>query len=145
MEETTKEMSEVSERLRQAREKSKKRKELLGSTLGSSWAEELGSESAKLKKLNDDPSKACNEFQSPGSDRLSASKTTSDQSDNTNTPAQIAGNGNEDCPNRTEEFRDSTAFLKGTQSLNPHNDYSQNFVDTGQRPQNFIRKQNYLF
>ena len=49
-----------------------------------------------------------------------------------------------DCPNRTEEFRDSTAFLKGTQSLNPHNDYSQNFVDTGQRPQNFIRKQSYL-
>ena len=34
------------------------------------------------------------------------------------------------------EFRDSTAFLKGTQSLNPHNDYSQNFVDTGHRPQN---------
>ena len=117
----------------------------LGSTLGSSWAEELGSESAKLKKLNDDPSKACNDLQSPGSDRLSASKTTFDQSDNTNTPSQISGNGNEDCPNRTEEFRDSTAFLKGTQSLNPHNDYSQNFVDTGQRPQNFIRKQNYLF
>ena len=133
-------MSEVSERLRQAREKSKKRKELLGSTLGSSWAEELGSESAKLKKLNDDPSKACNELQNPGSDRLSASKTTSDQSDNTNTPSQLPGTGNEDCPNRTEEFRDSTAFLKGTQSLNPHNDYSQNFVDTGQRPQNFIRK-----
>ncbi len=38
-----------------------------------------------------------------------------------------------------KEFRDSTAFLKGTQSLNPHNDYSQHFVDTGQRPQNFIR------
>ena len=92
-------MSEVSERLRQAREKSKKRKELLGSTLGSSWAQELGSESVKLKKLNDDPPKACNESQSPGSDRLSASKTTSDQSDNTNTSAQIPGNGNEDGPN----------------------------------------------
>ena len=92
-------MSEVSERLRQAREKSKKRKELLDSTLGSSWAEELGSESVKLKKLNDDPSKTCNEFQSPGSDRLSASKTTSDQSDNTNTSVQIPGNGNEDGPN----------------------------------------------
>jgi len=38
-----------------------------------------------------------------------------------------------------EEFRDSKAFLKGTQSLNPHNDYSQHFVDSGQRPQNFIR------
>merc|ERR1712241_1188098 len=55
------------------------------------------------------------------------------------TAAGTASAGNEDCPNRTEEFRDSTAFLKGTQSLNPHNDYSQNFVDTGQRPQNFIR------
>ena len=33
----------------------------------------------------------------------------------------------------------STAFLKGTQSRNPHNDYSQHFVDSGQRPQNFIR------
>jgi hypothetical protein len=75
---------------------------LLGSTLGSSWAEELGSESAKLKKLNDDPSKTCNEFQSPGSDRLSANKTTSDQSDNTNTSAQIPGSGNEDGPNRID-------------------------------------------
>merc|ERR1712241_248727 len=55
------------------------------------------------------------------------------------TAAGTATGGNEERPNRTEEFRDSTAFLKGTQSLNPHNDYSQNFVDTGQRPQNFIR------
>lgn len=32
------------------------------------------------------------------------------------------------------------AFLEqGTQSANPHNDYCQHFVDTGQRPQNFIR------
>ena len=28
---------------------------------------------------------------------------------------------------------------QGTQSANPHNDYSQHFVDTCQRPQNFIR------
>ena len=28
---------------------------------------------------------------------------------------------------------------QGTQSENPHNDYCQHFVDTGQRPQNFIR------
>lgn len=34
----------------------------------------------------------------------------------------------------------SCLFLtKGTQSSNPHNDYCQHFVDTGQRPQNFIR------
>lgn len=30
-------------------------------------------------------------------------------------------------------------FHQGTQSSNPHNDYCQHFVDTGQRPQNFIR------
>jgi hypothetical protein len=30
-------------------------------------------------------------------------------------------------------------ILQGTQSSNPHNDYCQHFVDTGQRPQNFIR------
>lgn len=36
-------------------------------------------------------------------------------------------------------YTDSTAFLKGTQSENPHNDYCQYFVDSGDRPQNFIR------
>ena len=132
-------MSEVGERLRLAREKSKRRKELLDCTLGSSWAEELGSESVKLKKLNEDSLKTSTEPQSACQDRLSTSKLTSDLSENTSSPAAPAS-GNDDCPNRTEEFRDSTAFLKGTQSLNPHNDYSQNFVDTGQRPQNFIRK-----
>ena len=134
-------MSEISERLRLAREKSKKRKELLDCTLGSSWAEELGSESSiKSKKLNDDSSKASTfEPQNHGLDRLSVNKTPLDPV-NIASPSAAGGasGGNEDCPNRTEEFRDSTAFLKGTQSLNPHNDYSQNFVDTGQRPQNFI-------
>lgn len=31
------------------------------------------------------------------------------------------------------------SFYQGTQSSNPHNDYCQHFIDTGQRPQNFIR------
>lgn len=31
------------------------------------------------------------------------------------------------------------SLFQGTQSANPHNDYCQNFVDTGERPQNFIR------
>lgn len=37
------------------------------------------------------------------------------------------------------EYKGSSAFLKGTQSANPHNDYCQHYVDTGHRPQNFIR------
>ncbi|CAH8619826.1 unnamed protein product [Dicrocoelium dendriticum] len=38
-----------------------------------------------------------------------------------------------------ESYAGSATFLKGTQSANPHNDYCQHFVDTGERPQNFIR------
>ncbi|XP_041434075.1 N6-adenosine-methyltransferase non-catalytic subunit isoform X3 [Xenopus laevis] len=45
----------------------------------------------------------------------------------------------ENLPYREEIYKDSSTFLKGTQSLNPHNDYCQHFVDTGHRPQNFIR------
>lgn len=36
-------------------------------------------------------------------------------------------------------FSRSHTHEQGTQSSNPHNDYCQHFVDTGQRPQNFIR------
>ena len=52
-------------------------------------------------------------------------------------------NPNSDGNQQDEEtklvYTDSSTFLKGTQSSNPHNDYCQHFVDTGQRPQNFIR------
>jgi len=36
-------------------------------------------------------------------------------------------------------FGDLTPFLKDTKLCNPHNDYCQHFIDTGQHPQNFIR------
>jgi mRNA (2'-O-methyladenosine-N6-)-methyltransferase len=55
----------------------------------------------------------------------------------------IKKNSNVDGGQQDEEakllYTDSSTFLKGTQSSNPHNDYCQHFVDTGQRPQNFIR------
>jgi mRNA (2'-O-methyladenosine-N6-)-methyltransferase len=55
----------------------------------------------------------------------------------------IKKNPNVDGVQQDEEtkllYTDSSTFLKGTQSSNPHNDYCQHFVDTGQRPQNFIR------
>lgn len=44
-----------------------------------------------------------------------------------------------DNDNPKFEYKGSSTFLKGTQSANPHNDYCQHYVDTGQRPQNFIR------
>ena len=122
-------MSSVSERLRLAKEKSKKRKELLEYTLGSGWAQELGREGKKSKSQED---KVVSVSESAASNlKPSASEKRTERK------RQISTDGKEKSQN-VEEFRDSTAFLKGTQSLNPHNDYSQNFVDTGQRPQNFI-------
>jgi mRNA (2'-O-methyladenosine-N6-)-methyltransferase len=104
-------------RLQELREKSRKRKELLKHTLGvEDLAEALGTE--KHPRLHH---------------QQAATSATSGSS-------SAGGTGAAPIPEKQEqEYRDSTAFLKGTQSLNPHNDYSQNFVDTGQRPQNFIR------
>jgi len=100
--------------LKQIREKSRKRKELLKHSLGvDNLSEAFGSD--KHTKLSQ------NKFEAESNEQNS--KSTSSEKKGV----------------QEQEFRDSTAFLKGTQSLNPHNDYSQNFVDTGQRPQNFIR------
>lgn len=124
-------MTSVSEKIRLARERSKKRKELLGFTLGSSWAEELGSESKKVKNVN---------VTVPTTTSVASSTSTlSGGPSDTSTGGHLC-DVDDKQQSHTEEFRDSTAFLKGTQSLNPHNDYSQNFVDTGHRPQNFIRE-----
>lgn len=56
------------------------------------------------------------------------------------TKAQLAASDKQEEEEDTRyEYKGSSAFLKGTQSANPHNDYCQHYVDTGQRPQNFIR------
>jgi mRNA m6A methyltransferase non-catalytic subunit len=106
-------------RLQELREKSRKRKELLKHTLGvEDLAEALGTE--KHPRLHH---------------QLAATSASA-----TSGSSSACGTKAAQSPEKQEqEYRDSTAFLKGTQSLNPHNDYSQNFVDTGQRPQNFIR------
>jgi len=62
------------------------------------------------------------------------------ENDILNQTDQDSNNLNDDKQAYTDSvYTDSSTFLKGTQSANPHNDYCQHFVDTGQRPQNFIR------
>lgn len=56
-----------------------------------------------------------------------------------NTRSQLDNFKVEDDEEDKYEYTGSSTFLKGTQSANPHNDYCQNYVDTGHRPQNFIR------
>ncbi|XP_065174854.1 N6-adenosine-methyltransferase non-catalytic subunit-like [Sycon ciliatum] len=52
---------------------------------------------------------------------------------------RVRRRSSEDVELSEKVYTDSSAFLKGTHSENPHNDYCQHFVDTRQRPQNFIR------
>lgn len=134
----------MAERLKLARERSKQRKELLKHTLGvDDLSAALGSSPVKSepKWTSQATSKPEPGFAfrtspaskpGPSASMSSSSLTSFDETFGHKKSKTEAGPGE-------EEFRDSTAFLKGTQSLNPHNDYSQNFVDTGQRPQNFIR------
>ncbi|XP_044758417.1 N6-adenosine-methyltransferase non-catalytic subunit [Coccinella septempunctata] len=101
--------------LKERREKSRKRKQLLAQTLGVSGAEEL------RQILGTDTS--------PTKRKSSASSSNQEE---------VKYDYKKDTPDELV-YRDSSTFLKGTQSSNPHNDYCQHFVDTGQRPQNFIR------
>jgi hypothetical protein len=111
--------------LAKARERSRLRKELIKSTLGvKDLSKALGCKSSHHDQHESKRKKSEGEGGASG-DRDSAVTTSSSAEDQQD--------------QEESEFRDSTAFLKGTQSLNPHNDYSQHFVDTGQRPQNFIR------
>ncbi|XP_053695544.1 N6-adenosine-methyltransferase non-catalytic subunit [Sabethes cyaneus] len=98
--------------IKSLREKSQKRKKLLAQTLGVSSVEDL---KHVLGTAEDAP---INKSQRYDDEEASSSK-----------KSQSEG----------MVYRDSSTFLKGTQSSNPHNDYCQHFVDTGQRPQNFIR------
>lgn len=143
----------ATDRLKAARERSRIRKELLKHTLGvDDLGEALGSTksagaTSKIPPTTSavTPSSAVTEF-SPNVRTLSSSDREGEEigggakrkrsSTSEATTAEAAGGETAD---EFRDFRDSTAFLKGTQSQNPHNDYSQNFVDTGQRPQNFIR------
>ena len=116
-----------SSRLAELREKSKKRKEYLKVTLGvDNLAEALGSDVVE-RVTNKRKNEIIEEKQKHSRNGAGHDDKDEDDSDKN------------DPETGQTEFRDSTAFLKGTQPMNPHNDYSQNFVDTGQRPQNFIR------
>lgn len=147
--------------MRQIRYKSQRRRRLLTRQLGVGSADELG---AALGNWSTPAPKAANLYQRRKSlmsrDRffngrlnrkqdnsrgrcttaysaeISAAKSIVDPTTNSVANANPPGSVSLSTP---RVYTDSSTFLKGTQSANPHNDYCQHFVDTGQRPQNFIR------
>ncbi|KAG5321939.1 MET14 methyltransferase, partial [Pseudoatta argentina] len=103
--------------LQARRERSQKRKKLLAQTLGVSSVDEL----RQILGTNVEDT------------QKKRGKLSNDKSDGTVKDLK------DDVPTDEIVYKDSSTFLKGTQSSNPHNDYCQHFIDTGQRPQNFIR------
>uniref|UniRef100_A0A1B6FC80 N(6)-adenosine-methyltransferase non-catalytic subunit METTL14 n=1 Tax=Cuerna arida TaxID=1464854 RepID=A0A1B6FC80_9HEMI len=107
----------MSEKLKELKERSQKRKKLLAQTLGVSNVAEL--RQALGTAVEAAPQKISKK-------ETPQRETTQEKSKKEETNDELV-------------YKDSSTFLKGTQSSNPHNDYCQHFVDTGQRPQNFIR------
>lgn len=127
----------MNERLKELRERSQKRKELLALALGASGPEELKnilhSDVSPPKKPHDNTRGGSPSIKNPVHKSV-LEKSAMDM--------QALGNKSSDDIDEFEQeeiYTDSSTFLKGTQSANPHNDYCQHFVDTGERPQNFIR------
>ncbi|XP_015919636.1 N(6)-adenosine-methyltransferase non-catalytic subunit METTL14 [Parasteatoda tepidariorum] len=123
--------------LKKLKERSQKRRELLAQQLGAGSTDNLSSilgnqadrlASSSNKKLKSDPEK-----------ELVSENVTEETDIENKSPDALNPPSETDDVSEVRTYTDSSTFLKGTQSANPHNDYCQHFVDTGQRPQNFIR------
>ncbi|XP_070545428.1 N(6)-adenosine-methyltransferase non-catalytic subunit METTL14-like [Ptychodera flava] len=130
----------MADRLKAMRERSKQRREVLAK-LGAIDTTTVKSPSNKDEKEENDGADGDNLLGSPDVTNTPPAKRRAVTSDTDSfTPGAGSSQVSEfEEEHAEQEYIDSSTFLKGTQSANPHNDYCQHFLDTGQRPQNFIR------
>ncbi|XP_062611864.1 N6-adenosine-methyltransferase non-catalytic subunit-like [Saccostrea cucullata] len=126
----------MGDRLKELRERSQKRKEILAKAFGVEGPDGLKEvlhikEEPSLKRKSSGTSDADPSKKLKSDDNKEEAKESNEKKSN--------ASSENDNDQEDEFYKDSSTFLKGTQSANPHNDYCQNFVDTGERPQNFIR------
>ncbi|XP_048763135.1 N6-adenosine-methyltransferase non-catalytic subunit-like [Ostrea edulis] len=126
----------MGDRLKELRERSQKRKEILARAFGVEGPDGL-KEALNIKEETTLKKKSLGDGDAGPSKKLK----TDDNKEVVKEPNDKKSNASSENDNDQEDefYKDSSTFLKGTQSANPHNDYCQNFVDTGERPQNFIR------
>ncbi|XP_064617585.1 N6-adenosine-methyltransferase non-catalytic subunit-like [Liolophura sinensis] len=132
----------MTDRLRELRERSQKRKQLLAQAFGVANPDGL---KTVLKSKHDLEEEEKDSKQTKESASTSKGPDGEEEikteliSPESKLRKKVGAEKEEEFCEEEEIYTDSSTFLKGTQSANPHNDYCQNFVDTGERPQNFIR------